>query len=74
MDVQIGSKTYAYCEQVTSGPTSYSDNWKLRVTCTKENSKKTKTFDIEFLSKDSAMSFATIWGGYTTEVGNFVAP
>ncbi|EER04637.1 hypothetical protein Pmar_PMAR019671 [Perkinsus marinus ATCC 50983] len=66
--LKIGSKTYAYCEQVTSGPTSYSDNWKLRVTCTKENSKKTKTFDIEFLSKDSAMSFATIWGGYTTEV------
>ncbi|EER11134.1 hypothetical protein Pmar_PMAR020114 [Perkinsus marinus ATCC 50983] len=66
--LKIGSKTYVYCEGVSSGPSSKSDKWKLRVTCTKENSKKTRAFDIEFKNKDSATSFATIWGAYTTEV------
>ncbi|KAF4734786.1 hypothetical protein FOZ63_018940 [Perkinsus olseni] len=68
MDLQIGSKTGVYCEEMTSGPVSHGDKWKLRVTCTKEKSKKTKTFDIAFKDKNSAMSLATIWGGYATEV------
>ncbi|KAF4654495.1 hypothetical protein FOL47_009933 [Perkinsus chesapeaki] len=66
--LKIGTKTRVQCDEVTSGPTGYSDKWKVLVTCTKEKSKQTRTFDVEFKDKTSAMSFATIWGGYATEV------